>query len=138
MAIVIAGKFMVLAIHTEKMKREQSLEKVFIIKVENEVKRDEKGKLMPSIVQTVQCLSQLGRIRKYQRTVHTINIESLGKEENVWRLFSYEPRRDTGEERKKKIEYDFSGPKGIVKGPYFKFYDDEESVYFDKKGDLRY
>tara|TARA_B000000475_G_scaffold230205_1_gene195561 strand:- start:358 stop:489 length:132 start_codon:yes stop_codon:yes gene_type:complete len=42
MAIVIAGKFMVLAIHTEKMKREQSLEKVFIIKVENEVKRDEK------------------------------------------------------------------------------------------------
>ena len=27
MAIVIAGKFMVLAIHTEKMKREQSLEK---------------------------------------------------------------------------------------------------------------
>ena len=132
MALVIAGKCMVLGFHTDTDKNEKSFVNVFIIKVENELKRDEQGKTLPYITQTVQCLSEVGRIQNFRRSVFPKTIAMMGKEKNTWTFFSYE--LFDGKEIKKKKELP-----GSPRRKYFTFYDDIESVYdVGKKNDLRY
>ena len=71
---------------------------VFIIKLENKVKRDR----YPYIVQRVQILTETGSIRSYQRmlTKDQVRIPSLGEVAIPWSLFSQENKK--GEEIKTK------------------------------------
>lgn len=85
---VIAGKFMALGFHEDG--KEEKFQNVFIIKLENEVKRDR----YPYIVQRVQILTKTGNIRSYRRML-TKTLESI-----PWSLFSQEDTK--GEEIKTK------------------------------------
>jgi hypothetical protein len=94
---VIAGKFMALGFHFDD-KEEKFEDNVFIIKLENEVKRSDRS---PYIVQRVQIFTEAGKIRSYRRmfTKNQVRIPSLG-EAIPWSLFSQENNK--GEEIKTK------------------------------------
>ena len=94
---VIAGKFMFLGFHLNG--KEIFEQNVFIIKLENKVKRDSK---FPYIVQRVQILTETGSIRSYRRmlTKDQVRIPSLGEVVIPWSLFSQENNK--GEEIKMK------------------------------------
>jgi len=116
---VIAGKFMALGFH-EDGKEEKFEQNVFIIKLENEVRRDSK---IPYIVQRVQILTETGKIRSYRRmlTKNQVRIPSLGEVSITWSLFSQENNK--GKEMKQTNRR-------------YSFYDDDS--FNPKKSTIKY
>ena len=121
---VVAGKFMALGFHFDG-KKEMFEQNVFIIKLENEVKRDSKS---PYIIQKVQILTETGKIRSHRRmlTQNQVKIPSLGEVSIPWSLFSQENNK--GEEIK---------TKQTSRRKYYSFYDDD-SLNPNKKSTIKY
>ena len=101
---VIAGKFMALGFHKDG-KEEKFEQNVFIIKLENEVKRDR----YPYIIQRVQILTETGRIKSYRRmlTNNQVKIPSLGEVSIPWSLFSQENNKGEEIKQTNRREYSF-------------------------------
>ena len=107
---------MFLGVHEDG--EEEKFEKcVFIIKLENEVKRADKSRY---IVQRVQILTEGGKIKTYQRMFQKYQVRkiSLGEVAIPWSLFS--EMNNKGEEKRTKQIF---MPKRI----YYHFYDEDYS-----------